>query len=129
MRTPLTYEIVSKETYVEVHASGTVSHWDLLKIIHQLHRDDPKKTKPDLWVLDENLEFSLYSFPPIIQGIAALIARNAVRNGCRSAILAADEFQKAKVEFYCTEAAAVLPFEIRAFTSCREAVDWLHYTA
>lgn len=124
MPSSFSYEIHQEEQYVEVHAGGSFTHWDLLKIIHQLHKDDPKKEKPDLWVLDRSFELSLYSFPPLVQGILSLIARCAIRKGCRSAILAADEFQKAKVDLYCTEAVE-LPYEIQSFTSRSQALDWL----
>ncbi|MBL7016650.1 MAG: hypothetical protein ISR84_03740 [Kiritimatiellales bacterium] len=120
----MTYEIVPQDGFVEVHVSGKVSHWDLLKIVHALHKKDPKKETPDLWILDQDLDFSLHAFPTIIQGLLNLVARGAVKKGCKSAILAADKFQCAKVDIYCAEA-AVLPYEIRAFTCRTETMDWL----
>ncbi|QHI69691.1 hypothetical protein [Tichowtungia aerotolerans] len=119
-----TYKIVQKENYAEVHASGKLSPWDFLEIIYRLHRADPKKEKPDLWVFDKNVDFPLHSFPRLAQGVMNLLIRSAIKEGCRSAILTADEFQKAKAELYCAEA-AFLPFEVRAFTDRSQALAWL----
>lgn len=118
------YEILPQEGYVEVHVSGKVSHWDLLRVVHELHKKDPKKDTPDLWILDQELDFSLHSFPPLVQGLLNLMSRALIKNGCKSAILAADEFQRAKIELYCAET-AVLPYEIRTFTSRAETLNWL----
>ena len=100
-----------------------MDHWDILKIIHHLHRNDPRKETPDLWILDPECDFSFHSFPMIVQGVLRLVAKT-IKKGCRSAILAADEFQRVKVDLYCAEA-TVLPYEIRTFTARDEAVDWL----
>ena len=120
----MTSEIVYKEAHVEVHASGQASQWDLLKLIYQLQKNDPKKKTPDLWVLAEDFELSLYSFPPVIQGVLALIMRNKIKRGAKSAILAVNQFQKAKANIYCEEAAS-LPFPLQAFTNRDEAMEWL----
>lgn len=120
----MTYQIIDKEDYIEVCADGTACHWDLLKVIHKMKQLDAKKEKPDLWILAESLNFSLYSFSPLIQGIQCLLARFAVKKGCKSAILAADEFQKAKIDIYCAEASA-LPFQLQAFTTRADALAWL----
>ncbi len=125
MSGPLTFTITQRETHTEVQLSGSGSHWDLLKIIHRLRQSDPQKEKPDLWVLATDLDVSLYSLSPLVQGILALMTRyGMLKKGCRSAILAADELQKAKMELYCAEASA-LPFEIQAFTARDKALDWL----
>ncbi len=117
------YQIERQPHFVEIHLSGSVSHWDVLGIIHQLHKGDPRKEIPDLWILDPDCDFSFHSFPPIVQGILKLASRH-IKNGCRSALLAADEFQRVKMDLYCAEA-AVLPYEIRTFTARDEAVSWL----
>ena len=119
----MTCEIQRKANHVEVHVSGTLSHWDVLKTIHDLHKHDPHKKTPDLWVLHPELNFSMYSFPVIVQGILKLTAR-LMKNGCNSAILAADEFQRAELDMFCREA-AVLPYEVRCFTSHGKALEWL----
>jgi hypothetical protein len=107
----------------EVYVSGKLDHWDALKIVHDLYKNDPHKETPDLWILDPNLDFSFHSFPPVIEGILKLVSRG-LKKGCRSAILAADEFQRVKVDLFCREAAA-LPYEIQAFTDRDEATQWL----
>lgn len=117
------YQITRQPHLVEVHMSGKMSHWDVLGVVFKLYKQDPGKETPDLWILDSGCEFSLYSFPPIVQGILKL-ATKTVKKGCRSAILAADEFQRLKMELYCAEAKA-LPYEVRAFTDRGEALDWL----
>ncbi len=117
------HEIKQKERFVEIHVTGRMSHWDILKIVHELQKSDPHKEKPDLWVLEPELDLPLHSFPRIVQGILTLVARHAVK-GCKSAILAADEFQRMKVELYCFEATS-LPYKIRSFTSRQKATDWL----
>jgi hypothetical protein len=126
MHAPLAYKIFKGDDCTEVHISGSGTHWDLLKIIHQLSQTDPQKEKPDLWVLAPDLDISLYSLSPLVQGILALMARfGMLKKGCKSAILATDELQKAKMELYCAEA-SVLPFEIQAFTARDQALNWLH---
>jgi hypothetical protein len=120
----MTYNIREKTGFVEVNATGNISYWDLLKIVHDLYKRDPKKEIPDLWVLDENFDFPLCSYSPLIQGILKLASRCGIKRGCESATLAADEFQRIKVAMYCTEASA-LPYDIQAFTSRETAVAWL----
>lgn len=119
-----TYKILKQDHFVEIHLAGHVSPWDVLKIIHELYRQDPGKQIPDLWVLDENLDFSMHSFPSILKGLLKLAAR-MVKGGCRSAILSADEFQRVKLDMYCQEAVAILPYEVRNFTNRNRALSWL----
>ncbi|MBI9019636.1 MAG: hypothetical protein JEZ10_00065 [Verrucomicrobia bacterium] len=119
----MAYQIKPQSNFVEVHASGRLSHWDVLGIIHQLHKNDPRKETPDLWILDPDLDFAFHSFPPVVHGILKLIGQR-LKKGCRSAILTADEFQRSKIDLYCAEA-AVLPYETLAFTSRDEALAWL----
>ncbi len=117
------YTILNHDRFVEIQLAGQVSPWDILKLIHELYRKDPEKQTPDLWVLDQNLDFSMHSFPPVLKGLLKLTARLA-KKGCNSAILSADEFQRAEIDMYCQEA-ATLPYEVQNFTNRKNALSWL----
>ena len=91
-------------------------------IIWELSRKDPRKECPDLWLFSEESHVPFAHFNEIARAIKGLIPRDAVGN--KTAMVAANAFQKAQIEMYPAEA-SILPFNIQLFGSRTEAVEWL----
>ena len=119
------YEINKTKELVEVRLSGKTTERELLEIIGRLQAEDPRKTLCDMWVLAPETLVPATSYPEIAQTIEYICSADL--EGARSAIVAANELQKAQVELYTIEAAD-LPFEIRVFRSEDEARAWLKET-
>ena len=116
------YQIEERDGYVEVSVSGHTSEWEALSIIFQLRMRDPRKTVPDLWTLASESVIHLPAFPLIADAVARLCPPGFA--GAKTALVAADGFQKALMETYRDEMRR-LPFEMGVFESRDEAVQWL----
>lgn len=119
----MAYEIEKKDRYIEVRVSGETSVWEVLRIIHELHRQDPGKRLPDLWRVAAESQVPFVHLSTIAHAVISLLPRGAPGN--RSAILAATAFQAAQLRMYEAEA-SILPFPVRVFVSEDEALAWLN---
>ena len=117
------YEIEKKDSFFEVRVSGETSKFEVLAIIRELERRDPVKKFPDLWLVAGESQLSFHDFGEIARAIGRILPRGA--DGSKTAIVAADAFQKAQLEMYPPEASSHLPFEIRVFSCRDEAVGWI----
>lgn len=118
----MAYQIEMKSGYVEVRVSGLTSKAEILQILHELARRDPRKEIPDLWIVSPESQVPLVYFADIAREVGRLLRPDAVC--CRSAIVAFGEFHKAQVEMYRFDA-AFLPFQTRVFLYREEALEWL----
>lgn len=116
------WQLEMKAGYVEVNLSGSTSKTEILEILRELARRDPKKEIPDLWIIAPESQVPLVAFAEIAKAIQHLLPPDAV--GCRSAIVAGGPFHQAQLEMYRYDAAA-LPFETRVFQYRSEAEAWL----
>ena len=117
------FSIHPQERHVEVKIDGDCSPWDMLKVIHQLSRNDPHKEIPTVWILGPDFNLSIHSYMTFIMSILKFIGQR-VKKGARTAVVAVNEFQRCKTDFFCAEASA-LPYKMKSFLSQKEAVEWV----
>ena len=111
-----------KDSIFEVHMWGQTSRWEIMEIIQQLQRKDPRKESCDLWIFSETDGVSLDEFPKIVKAVASLCSPDMVAN--KTAFVASDAFLRSQLELYRAGAVG-LPFEIRVFETKENAVRWL----
>ena len=116
------HEIEKRDGFFEVRLFGEPTKFELLLIIAELSIKDPGKRHPDLWVMGAEVLIPYASFRGIAEGIAFAFVTPPVAK--KTAIVAADAFQKAQCELFRLEA-SVLPLDIRVFQSYEEAVAWV----
>ena len=116
------HEIEKRDGIFEVRLFGEVSKFELLLTVAELTIKDPGKRHPDLWIIGPEVQIPYVRFKGIAEGISfAFVKLPASR---KTAIVAADEFQKEQCELYRLEA-TVLPLDIRVFLSYEDAVAWI----
>jgi hypothetical protein len=118
----VSYRIQEHDDLMEIEVWGSTSVWEVLGILYKLHRNDPHKETPDLWILSAESIIPISGFARVVNGLQVLCA-NLIQ-GCRSAVVTENEIQKAEMEMFREEAQG-LPYEIGVFTSREEAVVWL----
>jgi hypothetical protein len=118
----MAYRIEEKDSIFEVHMWGQTSRWEVMEIVHQLQRKDPRKESCDLWIFSETGGVFFDEFPEIVKAVASLCSSDMAAN--KTALVASDGFLRAQLELYRAEAAG-LPFEIRVFETKENAVQWL----
>ena len=116
------YNIEKKETFFEINISGEVSIFDVLAVVEELAQKDPGKHYPDLWIVAQETGIPYSQYRNIAQTIEKLFVNPPISD--KTAIVTADQFQKAQLEMYQQEASN-LPLDIRIFTSRDEAVTWI----
>ena len=116
------YSIEERDGIFEVRLYGEISKFEILMVIAELCRKDPGKKHPDLWIIAAEVQIPYAYFKGISEAISFAFAQPPVSR--RSAVVAADAFQKAQLELYRQEASS-LPLEIRVFLSYEEAVAWV----
>lgn len=114
--------IEKRDCFIEVRIYEEVSKYELLLIIAGLSIRDPGKKYPDLWVIGPEVQIPYARFKGISEAIGFAFSKPPAAR--RTAIVAADEFQRTQCELYRLEAAA-LPLEIRVFLSYEDAVAWV----
>ena len=119
------YKIEKKETFFEINISGEVSIFDVLAVVEELAGKDPRKHYPDLWIVAPEIEIPYSQYRNIAQAIDKLFIEPPIAD--KTAIVAADQFQKAQLEMYQQEASN-LPLDIQIFTSRDDAVAWINGT-
>lgn len=115
--------ITPHKEHVEIKILESMTQWDLLHVVHELYRMDPRKQTPDLWTLDASLDLSRASIPIIIRAIWNLASR-LISGGASSAIVSATPAQHKRVLEYC-EKAAPFPYKVKCFTDLDTARRWL----
>lgn len=118
----MAHEIVKRDGLFEVRILRNISKFELLLILAELILKDPGKRHPDLWIIEAGCRLPYANFKGITEAIGFAFEQPPAAR--RTAIVAADAFQKEQCELYRSEAAA-LPLEIRVFLSYEEAVAWL----
>lgn len=121
----MNHRIIEKKGHVEIHLIGRTSKWEIIKIIFELQRNDPKKQRKGMWFLNEHVDFKKHSLPLIIKGIMNLVVRNTLQSGAKTAIIAANEQQHELVDVFCANAASHLPYPVKGFATIEEATLWL----
>ena len=117
------HAIEKRDGICEVRLFGDVSKFELLLIVAELSFKDPGKRHPDLWIIGAEVQIPYARFKGVSEGIRfAHVKPPASR---RTAIVAADELQRAQCELFRVEAIAALPLDIRVFMSYEEAVAWV----
>lgn len=117
------YEIKQEDRFFEIHLNAGASKLDVLRAVAELARRDPGKQHPDVWVVAPEFQIPLPHYGEVAGAIAHALPCTPVSN--RSAIVAANPFQKAQFEIYQLEAKALAqPLEIRVFLSRKDAVEW-----
>ena len=116
------YRIQERDGFSEIHVSGETSKWEVLKAIRQLRDRDPRKETSDLWVISNTSMVPFAEYSTIVEAVRSLCSSDMIGN--KTAIVAADELQKAELDMFRSQAEA-LPFEMRVFISRDEAVEWL----
>jgi len=114
--------IEKRDGFFEVRLFDDVSKFELLLIIVGLSIKDPGKKYPDLWVIGPEVQVPYARFRGISEAIGYAFDKPPAAR--RTALVAADEFQRTQCELYRLEAAA-LPLEIRVFLSYEDAVAWV----
>ena len=117
------YNIQKKETFFEINISGEVSIFDVLAVVEELAQQDPGKHYADLWIVAPEIEIPYSQYRNIAKAIDKLFVNPPIVS--KTAIVTADQFQKAQLEMYQAEAFD-LPLDIRVFTSRDEAVTWIN---
>ena len=116
------YRIHRSDGIVEVEVSGNTSVTELLSAVRELRAMDPRKEVSDLWTISEDIVVPFAEFSTIVANIKALCTSDMV--GCKTALVANGEFQRAVMDLYRSEAKA-LPFQIGVFASREQAIHWL----
>ncbi len=119
------YKIEKKETFFEINVSGEVSIFDILAIVEKLAGKDPGKHYPDLWIIAQEVEIPYSQFRSVAKSIEKLFVTPPISD--KTAIVAADYFQKAQLDMYRQEASN-LPLDIQIFTSRDNAIAWINNT-
>ena len=118
----MAYSIQQENGFVEVKVSGKTSIWEVLLIVRDLHRNDPQKKISDLWCFAGECVIPFVAFPTIVLSILRLLPSS--KSMSRTALVMADEIQMAEAAMYLREA-QLFPFEIKAFLSKDQAIEWL----
>ena len=126
IRTPMSYKIRPADGIVEIDIWGQTNKWEVLEVLGQLRARDPGKKVCDLWVVAEDTTLPVDAFYSVAETVKKLCTVDMVQAGCRSAILAANEFHKALLSMYLHEARE-LPFTVGVFTSRDDAMAWLKH--
>jgi hypothetical protein len=116
------YRIQKTDGFVEIYLWGETSPGEVLVVLRRLHDLAPSKELSDLWIFSSECVIPCEAYQTIVKAAQSLCCTGMIAS--RSAIVAADQFQKAQLELYLREAQN-LPFEIGAFTERDEAVEWL----
>ena len=109
-----------KPDFFEVNISGPTSKYEMVEALGLLIRKNPGKTRPDLWTFSEETTMSLEIFSAVSESLSYATPHPVEP---RSALLAANDFQKAQLLLFLP-AVKHLPFEIDVFTSRDEALRW-----
>lgn len=120
----MAYEILVQDGLTEVRVWGESSESEVLGILAELRARDPGKRTCDLWIVASECVVPFGAYPRIADTLRGFCREDRVTRGSRTAIVASDEFQKALLELYRIEAAA-LPFEVGVFMKRDEAMRWL----
>ena len=118
----MAYKIEAKDGYVEVQVTGRTTKHEIIEILRELSRRDPRKETPDLWLVESESQVPLADFIEIALAVGKLLPPGIV--GARSALVAADHFQMAEMQMYRLES-SFLPFELGVFHTQAEALAWL----
>ena len=118
----MAYEITAHDDFLEVRLSGETSKYEIIEIVGRLARLDPLKSRPDLWILAPEIHVPFTDLVQIAEAIGKKVPPEAA--GSKTAYVVADEFQRAKLELYISEA-AILTFDMRTFGSRDDAVAWM----
>ncbi len=117
------YTIQPLDDFVEIQITGQPSMWELLNVLRQLRERDPRKKKPDVWIISEDTVFPLEWHTQIANTLQRLCLPD-MAVGAKSAIVVCNEFQRAQFEMYRQQAQS-LPFEVGVFKSRANALKWL----
>ena len=116
------YKIEDRDCYVEVSVWGEANRWEVLEALRKLHRRDPRKEIPDMWLISEETVFPVEWHLPVATATEKLCAKGCI--GARSAIVVADKLHKAQLDLYRKQARE-LPYQMRVFTERKDAEIWL----
>ena len=117
------YAIEEQDGRFEIQLWGATSKWEVLEIVYQLYRRDPRKRRGDLWFIRQSDAIPFVAYPEIVEAVQRLGA-SLETTGARSAVVTDDALQRAQLEMF-RSAASGLPFEIGVFATREEAVRWL----
>lgn len=115
-------DITYREDYIEVRVLDDPSVREILTTVKALRDRDPRKEISDVWIFSEDSIFPMDMIRIVAESILTLCTDTMV--GRRSAIVAANAFQKAAFDFVRYEA-SILPYEVKVFLSPDEAVGWI----
>jgi hypothetical protein len=121
----MSYEVLKNDGVIEVRLHGSGSTADVLEAFEAVHALSPRKTVSDVWVLAPEYVIPWDEYATIVFAVGARWTADSVPS--RSAIVVANEFQRAQAEFYVQQA-RTLPFPIRVFARRDQAMAWLKET-
>ncbi len=115
---------IEKETDIHVvNIWGNTSKWEVIEAIGMLQQKDPTKSKPDLWILSDDLVLPYDAFSGIIEMINQPRPEGFIGN--KTAVVASSKIQLFMAETFSLESGS-LPYSIGVFSSRNEAVEWLN---
>lgn len=116
------YKIQRNDEWVEIRLWGETAKDEILKIIHEINRQDPKKELSDVWIVDKESMVPFFAFREIAESVQLICEPGMA--GTKSAIVAGDEFHRAQIEMFQAEA-KILPYPIGVFATRDEAIEWI----
>ncbi len=116
------YELLDQEDYIEVRLWGDVTKWEIIKAIGAVRIATPRKDRPDVWVLAEEVFIPFPDYGVIVDKALGWIPLRL--KGARSALVVADAMQYELARVYCDEL-RFCPYEVAVFHSKEEALQWV----
>jgi hypothetical protein len=116
------YEIDQRDGFFEITLSGDPTKFEILNAFAELVRRDPQKRYPDIWIVAPEVRIPYMDYSQIAGAIASVHTKPTILK--KSAIVAADAFQKAQLELFREEMSS-LPLDLQVFQSRDEAVAWI----
>ena len=118
----MAFKITEHESFLEACISGPSSKEEIIQVVGQFAKMDPNKLLPDLWVFADENRIPFSDYIQIAEAIKKHIPSSPA--GQKSAFVASDALQKAKLELYVSEA-SILGLNIQLFDSRDQALAWI----
>ncbi len=118
----MAYELEQHEGFIEAHLSGETSKYEILQTVGEIARMDPRKDLADLWCFEGDGQIPFQDFFEIAEAIRKKMPEHTL--GVKTALVVADAFHQAQLEFFVAEA-SILNLDMQIFQSRDEAVSWI----
>ena len=118
----MAYEIEQVDGHFEMRLSGVTSKFEIMEMIGELTRRNPGMKRPGMWFIEPESQVPFSEFTALAGAIARVLPAVKVRS--RTALVSSDEFQRAQMNMFLSEA-SMRSYEIQIHSSREEALAWL----